>query len=106
MRIQETKEILKRIIESLNYEDDFERSLLKMVEEYEGENPTEFFESFSQLLVLLAEHNKLSVKAKAYDRIMQIENEYTQNLKNLTNEYEFAKNMESTENIMPVSTSE
>ncbi|MFA6981725.1 MAG: hypothetical protein WC243_01725 [Patescibacteria group bacterium] len=86
--MQEIKENFKKIIIGLSYESGFEECLLKMIDQYTGENPGDFFETVSKLMMLLANHRELTVKAEAYDKIMSIEKEYNDTLEKLKKEYE------------------
>jgi hypothetical protein len=97
MQMQEIKDSLKKIVTNLNYEKNFESCLIMLIDEYRGETPEKFFEAFFKLVLLLADHKELSVKAAAYDKIVAIEKEYRESIEELKKEYEHAQNTEQME---------
>jgi len=88
MKAKELKKDYISILKKFKIEDQFVETLVDFIETYEGENEAEFHILMVHLMDLLARLKRITLKADAYDKIVETKVKYAEKLDTIKNEYE------------------
>lgn len=90
MQTLEVKNAFRNLLSDMDLPKDFEEAIKDMIDGYENKDSGDFFGGISYLMLLLSDYRKTRIKAKGYDKIVAIDNNYKKNLAGIKEEYEQA----------------